>query len=72
MNKNVKKVFILIVILTVLVVTILVMSATKPKTTAVESKVKVWQVNAVSVVEADISPVYSLLGKVESNHLVSA
>ena len=72
MNKNVKKAFVLIVILIVLVVTILVMSATKPKTAAVESKVKVWQVNAVSVVEADISPVYSLLGRVESNYLVSA
>lgn len=72
MNKRLKKYLILVVILLVLVTVILVMAANKPKIEAVSVTEKVWTVNAVMVERGDISPVYPLLGTVESNGLVNA
>lgn len=67
-----KKYFILFVILVLLVVAILIMSAVKPQIEAVKAKPKTWSVNAMAIEVKAISPVYSLLGKVESSSLVKA
>lgn len=72
MSRKIKKSLIFIGILFILTVVIAFMAITKPKTEALKTKPKIWVVNALRIAIDEISPVYPLLGKVESSSLVKA
>lgn len=67
-----KKVLILAGIFIVLILAVMIMVANKPKIKSVEVKPKTWMVEAIAVKIERLSPVFPLVGKVESNNLVTA
>ncbi len=72
LKKNLKRLLILAAILIILIITIAIMAKSKPAIEPIKATPQIWAVNAKTIKITSLSPVYSLLGKVESNNLVNS
>lgn len=72
LGNSVKKIVIPLLIVAVALAAFIILKATKPEQPPVEVQQKVWPVQVMSLQPADLAPMVSLYGKVESNQLVNA
>ncbi len=72
MSAQLKKGYAVVAILLVMVVVVILLVMTKPEQPAIESKQKIWPIEAIKVDVGKMAPVQTLYGTVESNEMVTA